>query len=51
MPVAALGMFSRRVHTGRIRVGATHLAAGGSLATERPRARQVKRSYGTANGR
>lgn len=31
MPVAALGMFSRRVHTGRIRVGATHLAAGGSL--------------------
>lgn len=28
MPVAALRMFSRRVHTGRIRVGATHLAAG-----------------------
>lgn len=29
MPVAALRMFSRKVHTGRIiRVGATHLAAG-----------------------
>lgn len=27
MPVAALGMFSQRVHTDRIRVGATHLAA------------------------
>lgn len=28
MPVAALRIFSRRVHTDRIRVGATHLAAG-----------------------
>ena len=60
MPVAALGMFSRRVHTGRIRVGGA-TSCGGWLAGYRKTAcaasatviqhgkRQVKKHWAHVN--